>query len=69
MLWDIERELMVPVTVDAEVDGVRVVDTLVWDIHQQVRTTASSFSIGYRTRYSSFESKLSSAGQASKRSC
>lgn len=35
-LWDLDREYMVPIAIDVEVDGVRVVDTLIWDLNQQV---------------------------------
>lgn len=34
-LWHLKQEYFVPVTVDVQVDGLRVVDTLVWDLHQQ----------------------------------
>ena len=33
-LWSVRREVLVPISLDIDIDGVRVVDTLAWDRHQ-----------------------------------
>ena len=33
-LWGVRREVLVPISLDIDIDGVRVVDTLAWDCHQ-----------------------------------
>lgn len=37
LFWDLKREMILPITIDVENGGVRLVDTILWDIHQQVR--------------------------------
>lgn len=33
-LWGVRREVLVPLSLDIDIDGVRVVDTFTWDCHQ-----------------------------------
>ena len=34
LLWDIKREALVPISIDIDVDGVRLIDSFTWDLHQ-----------------------------------
>lgn len=34
-LWDLKREVLIPITIDVQLHGLRVLDTLVWDAAQQ----------------------------------
>lgn len=34
ILWDVKREALVPISIDIDVDGVRLIDSFIWDLHQ-----------------------------------
>lgn len=34
-MWDLKREMVIPITIDVEIQGLRVLDTLLWDSEQQ----------------------------------
>lgn len=42
-MWDLKRELLIPITIDVQVQGLRVLDTLLWDVAGQQQVCARNF--------------------------
>lgn len=49
-LWDVKREALVPISIDLDIDGVRVIDAFLWDLHQS-QVSKSLFLLGAALAY------------------